>query len=378
MKLPVQEIIVALSLLTLVACGKSTQTQIQNSIKANQEAATYSDWEASEHNPEVLFEEWREEAKTDEESKEDLSKDLCRELSVLAGQSLSVFEHEIESNKNHEILKPCKKKLEKQLDAYYSAQRKDINVSIDAKKSTSSSNNFNFPSNVQLRDVSNGYYGVSADVSPKELVLTFDDGPSGIYTESILRSLREVNAKVIFFHQGKNVRANPDIVKKVAADGHSIGSHSVSHRCLGTRINCQKSNGRLLTFDEAVAEVKGGHQAVADVLGWVDPFFRFPFGENSPELKSFLRSKSVGEFYWSIDSEDWKAQSNENLLRNTLEQIDKRGRGMVLFHDIQRKTAETLPAFLRAVYSRGYSIVLLKAADENARYNSKLVNRRQP
>jgi peptidoglycan/xylan/chitin deacetylase (PgdA/CDA1 family) len=200
-----------------------------------------------------------------------------------------------------------------------------------------------------------------------------------VYTPSILRSLKEVNAKAVFFALGKAVRANPEALKMVAADGHTVGSHSVTHKCIGTRPNCKGSNGgRVMTFAEASAEVRGGHQAVYDTLGFVDPFFRFPFGESSPELKNYLKESSTGEFYWSIDSNDWKAQSNEEMMRNTLEQIDKRGRGIVLFHDIQRKTAETLPAFLRELYSRGYTVVLLKASDANARYNSKLVKKKLP
>ena len=183
----------------------------------------------------------------------------------------------------------------------------------------------------------------------------------------------------MFFALGKSVRANPDALKQVAADGHTVGSHTVTHRCIGSRSICARSNGgRNLTFEEASAEIKGGHQAVYDTLGFVDPFFRFPFGESSPELKNFLKENATGEFYWAIDSNDWRAQSNDDLLKNTLAQIDQRGRGVVLFHDIQRKTAETLPAFLRELYTRGYSVVLLKSSDANARFNSKLVRKKLP
>ncbi len=69
----------------------------------------------------------------------------------------------------------------------------------------------------------------------------------------------------------------------------------------------------MLTFDEAVAEIKGGHQAVFDAVGWVDPFFRFPYGESSNELKKYLKANSVGEFFLNVDSEDWKAQSNASM-----------------------------------------------------------------
>lgn len=362
---------------TLVGCGKSTQGLVTDSVQSNQDAATLGDWESSESHPEVLFSRWREEAK-DPSKAVSLKTEICEALGKLDGQSLTVFEEEIGKAENKELISGCRKDLRDQLNAYYADQRSRLPGTVDARVKTSSQNQFRFPDNVQVRDFSNGYYAVSGDVAKKEVILTFDDGPSGAYTPSILRSLKEVNAKAMFFHLGKSVRANPEIVKQVAAGGHSVGSHSVTHRCLGTRDICARNNGRLLTFDEAVDEIKGGHQAIYDVLGWVDPTFRFPFGETSPELRNFLKSNSVGEFYWSIDSEDWKAQSNEDMLRNTLAQIDQRGRGIVLFHDIQRKTAETLPAFLSELYKRGYSVVVLKPADPSARYNSKLVKKKLP
>lgn len=364
---------------SLIGCGNNTVSKnIQQSVTDNQNAQSLMEWEQSKANPEILFANWRKDFMVDSSQREKLQKDICEELANLDALSLTIFENEIRDQNNRALIIPCKGELISKLESHYIKERSTMQVAVNATKTWASGNNFQFPSNVQKRDTSNGYFAVTGDVARKEVVLTFDDGPSGEYTESILRSLKEVNAKVIFFHMGKNVRLNPDVVKKVAADGHSIGSHSITHACLGTSNNCRKTNGRVFTFDEAVAEIKGGHQAVYDVLGWVDPFFRFPYGESSNELKNYLKMNSTGEFYWSIDSEDWKAQTNENMLKNTLAQLDARGRGIVLFHDIQRKTAEVLPQFLREIYNRGYSVVLLQPADLSVRYNSKLVRKPQP
>jgi peptidoglycan/xylan/chitin deacetylase (PgdA/CDA1 family) len=370
---------VALTSGALVGCGKSASSQISDSVKDNQAAQTKVEWENSPAHPEVLFANWRSEAAKDAETAASLQKEICEKLTALEGEGLSIFEEEINNSENDGLLLSCKPALKEQLEIYYADQRSHLAVAVNANVRVGSKNQFKFPDNVQYRDMSNGYFAVSGDVKPKEVVLTFDDGPNGVYTPSILRTLKEVNAKAVFFALGKAVRANPEALKMVAADGHTVGSHSVDHKCIGTRSNCKGSNGgRVMTFEEASAEIRGGHQAVYDTLGFVDPFFRFPFGESSPELKSFLKDKSTGEFYWSIDSNDWKAQPNDELLSNTLAQIERRGRGIVLFHDIQRRTAETLPAFLRELYSRGYSVVLLKASDANARYNSKLVRKKLP
>ncbi|MNT69450.1 Peptidoglycan-N-acetylmuramic acid deacetylase PdaC [compost metagenome] len=86
----------------------------------------------------------------------------------------------------------------------------------------------------------------------------------------------------------------------------------------------------------------------------------------------------MGEFYWAIDSEDWKSQPNQGMIDNVLRQLELRKRGVILFHDIQRKTAESLPQILKELYNRGYSPVLLQAADPQARFNSKIVKKRVP
>lgn len=367
-----------LAVSSLVGCGSQVGQSVQQAVVDNQNAQSLLEWEQSKANPEVLFAQWRQEFMMDASEREKLKSDLCAELSSLDGQSLTIFENEINDVNNRALVSSCKEELAEKLDAYHAAERSTLAVAVDALSEVRSKNTFQFPTNIQQRDTTNGYFAVTGDVVRKEVIISFDDGPSDLYTESILRSLKEVNAKVIFFHMGKNVRLNPEIVKKVAADGHAVGTHSMTHACLGTSSACRKTNGRVFSFDDAVTEIKGGHQAVYDVLGWVDPFFRFPYGESSPELKNFLRNNSAGEFYWSIDSEDWKAQPNETMLKKTLAQLDARGRGMVLFHDIQRKTAEIMPQFLRELYNRGYSVVLLQSSDASARYNSKLVRKKLP
>lgn len=367
-----------LSATSLVGCGSQIGTSVRQAVTVNQEAKSLVEWENSEANPEVLFANWRHEFMLDSSKREALKADLCSELKSLDGQALSIFENEIRDENNRALLGSCKGDLLTQIEEYFDQERATMAVPGHALRPLNSKNSFSFPDNVQKRDTSKGYYAVSGDVARKEVILTFDDGPNGIYTDAILRALKEVNAKAIFFHMGKAVRSNPDIVKRVAADGHAIGTHSTTHACLGTSAGCRKTNGRNLTFEEAMDEIKGGHQAVQDVLGWVDPFFRFPYGEGSPELKNALKAYSTGEFFWSIDSNDWRAQTNENLLRTTLEALEARGRGIVLFHDIQRRTAEIMPQFLRELYIRGYSVVLLQAADPSARYNSKLVKKTLP
>lgn len=370
--------LVVLGLLT--GCGNKTGSEIQQAVDDNKTAKTKKEWEQSPYNPEVLFEKWHYEFKTDKSKQQRIKEDICQALLALDSESLSIFENEMNKPQNKPLLTKCASKLKSRIDGYYKRQREKMDVFTDVNQpSEGSGNNFQFPKNVQTRDFTNGYIAKKGDVADKEVILTFDDGPSEQYTASILQSLKEVKAKAIFFQLGKNARLYPEMVRKVVAAGHGIGSHSINHTCLGNGNVCRKYNGRILSKDEAVAEITGGHQAVYDVTGMIDPFFRFPYGESSPELVQYLKENSVGEFLWTVDSEDWRAQPNATLLERTLQQLYANGnRGIILFHDIQRRTAEILPQFLRELYSRGYSVVLLQSSDPTARFNSKLVKRRLP
>jgi peptidoglycan/xylan/chitin deacetylase (PgdA/CDA1 family) len=361
---------------TLSACGNKVSEEIRGTIKVNQTAASIYEWETSPSHPEVVFEKWRGELASGDRNS--LQSQICSELKALDGLSLTIFEQEIKEEINQPLLMSCKKDLLAQLERHYTAERATMKIQVNALKVTASGNDFQFPTNVQKRDVSNGYYARAGDVARKEVILSFDDGPSE-YTPSILQSLKEVNAKAHFFSMGKNIRRNPEVYKQVGADGHAMGTHSITHRCLTPSVVCQKLlNGKTLTYDEALEEIRGGHQAAFDALGWVEPFFRFPYGEWTPELRNFLNTNSIAEFAWNMDSEDWKAQTNEEILSKSLAQLEEKGRGIILFHDIQRRTAEIMPQFLRELYNRGFSVVLLQPTDATARYNSKLVKKPVP
>lgn len=349
--------------LGIVACTKPVQKEFSAAVEANQKAKSILEWDSSDENPRNLFKRLRDEAK----SNKDLGKEICAGLLVLSGQDLSLFEGEIDKPDNQQLLNSCRDQLKKNLENYWRDQKKLLD---------SSGFKFRFQPRTVKRDLSKGYRAATGDVQPKELVLTFDDGPHAENTPRILDILRAVDAKAMFFSVGPHVRENSAIIRRAAAEGHAVGSHSLTHRCLANNATCTKANsGRALSYEEALAEIRGGHQAVYDVLGLVDPFFRFPYGESDSSLAKYLADRQVAQMYWNIDSTDWKAQSNSDLLKTVLTQIDKSQRGIILFHDTQRRTLEILPEFLKTTYQRGYTLVVLQSMDEKARYNSQLVTK---
>jgi len=348
----------------IAACTRPVHRQILESVEVNKKARSVVEWESASENPKSLFEKFRKEGKDNSE----LGADICAGLRGLKGQELTLFESEINRAENSSLLKSCREQLKIELEKYWLEQKELLQSTMNL--------NFQFQPRVEKRDLSKGYRAATGDVQPKELILTFDDGPDAELTPKILSILKKVNAKVMFFPLGKQIQMNPQTLSMMALEGHPIGSHSNSHRCLANNPICTKANfGAALSSDEAIAEIRGGHQEVYNVLGYVEPFFRFPYGESDAALAKYLADRQVAQMYWSIDSTDWKAQSNPELLANVLAQIDQSQRGIVLFHDVQRRTLEVLPKFLRAIYDRGYTLVILQSLDENARYNSQLVTK---
>jgi len=367
--------LLALSLVSILAlsCDRPAAFQVQDDIRAsltaNQSAKTLYDWHTSENNSEALFKRWQE-SKLEPEI-------ICQGFTNKNGQELSLFEEEIKSDEYRNLVAPCRDLLIEKIEKYWIQEKRKLNLSakeepIPTPAPIPTPLPFRFPNNRQTRDVSKGYKTFSGGLAPKEVILTFDDGPHSSYTDRILATLDSVNAKALFFAMGKNVKPRGNILRRVGNSGHSIGSHSVDHKCLPNKPACEKNNGKVLTTAEALAEIRGGHQAIKDALGWVDPFFRFPYGESSPELSNFLKNNSVGEFAWSIDSEDWRATTPLDMLTNTITAVEKRNGGIILMHDIHRKTAEVLPELLTQLYYKGYSVVLVRSANPWDRRNSKL------
>lgn len=366
-------------LIILSGCGATTESKIASSVRDNSAAATQTEWELSENHPEKLFLDFRNEIK---DSDLNAKKEICDHLNKIDIEKLTIFENEIRSSLNKNLLEGCAADLKSKLDKYWKKQRQIMDVSLDTLNDSSKDAAMKFPSNVQKRDTSNGYKAVYGDVGRKEVILTFDDGPHGTYTQTILDALAAFNAKAIFFAQGMMVKAHPELVKKEALGGHAVGSHSMTHACLGTSRICDNHNikhiGHKLSREEAIAEIRGGHQQVYNALGFVEPFFRFPYGESSSDIVSYLYEHGTANFMWAIDSNDWKAQSNGTMLANLLSNLEARQRGIILMHDVQRKTAEVLPQLLKELYIRGYSVVLLQSTDANAKYNSQLVTKTIP
>lgn len=187
----------------------------------------------------------------------------------------------------------------------------------------------------------------------KEVVLTFDDGPWQTTTPMVLKALADECVKAVFFPIGKHATYYPEILKQVAAAGHTIGGHTWAHIAL---------TSKKLTAQQRKDEIEKGFSAVKWALGSAPaPFFRAPALQHPPEIVTYLGERNMAIFSCDIDSFDFKTRKSEQVITNVMTKLDKLGKGIILMHDFQKHTAEALPTLLRRLKAGGYKVVLMKA-----------------
>ena len=186
----------------------------------------------------------------------------------------------------------------------------------------------------------------------KEVVLTFDDGPQKYTTEAVLKALKDECVKATFFSIGKMALGYPEIIREVSKAGHTVGTHTWSHKAIG----------KLKTFEDGKDEIERGFSAVHRAVGGpIAPFFRFPTLVDTSEAVAYLGKRNIAMFSTDIDSVDYKHQTVDHLVTSLMQKLDKRGKGILLMHDIHKRTAQALPIILAQLKAKGYKIVHMTA-----------------
>ncbi|MBQ1719920.1 MAG: polysaccharide deacetylase family protein [Bacteroidales bacterium] len=177
----------------------------------------------------------------------------------------------------------------------------------------------------------------------KVVYITFDDGPTPDVTEQILEVLDKYSVKASFFCCGQNADANPELLKKIADEGHTIGYHSYSHKDI---LKTKPS--------EWLADVER-KSALSDVKLFRPPYGRILF-RHYRSLKS--RYKFV---FWDVMSYDYDVERSPESIMSLLEKSVREG-SVVVFHDkgkCKENTLAVLPQFIELMKSKGYSFGVL-------------------
>jgi len=189
-------------------------------------------------------------------------------------------------------------------------------------------------------------------LADREVVLTFDDGPHPPTTSKVLAALAQQCVRATFFLIGLHAAQHPDMVKRIAREGHTIGHHTFSHPFMA-RIPFEKAKGEI---DRGIAADEMALKGISSTTPST-PFFRFPYFESTPALLDLLESRGIVVFGADLWASDWMEITPEQELKLVTERLAAAGKGIILFHDPKARTAAIMPAFLRYLRENGYRVV---------------------
>ncbi len=198
---------------------------------------------------------------------------------------------------------------------------------------------------------------------PKTVLLTFDDGPHPRYTDRVLAVLARYGLSGVFFEVGQNIGSvgadgkvkthkGADISRRIEAQGSALANHSFTHA------NLPKLDDKAL--DD---EIDHTEELLREVDPKVPPLFRPPYGARTNHILSMLGEKNLRSIQWNIDSEDWADPVAASVAQRVIDETDRQGRGIILFHDIHDRAIDALPTVIDTLKERGYKFARWNGSD---------------
>ncbi|MDT2818020.1 polysaccharide deacetylase family protein [Vagococcus lutrae] len=186
----------------------------------------------------------------------------------------------------------------------------------------------------------------------KSVALTFDDGPNDSTTLKILNTLKNENVPATFFMLGTQAERYPNVVKKIADEGHELANHSYNHPDLTT-----------LPAEQVREQIINTQVAIYEASGVLPKYVRPPYGSVNYETAVAIGKPIMN---WSVDSLDWKAKDKKKIIEDV--KTSTHNQGIILMHDIHEQSAEALPDIITELKKQGYQFKTV----------SELVNQSEP
>lgn len=197
---------------------------------------------------------------------------------------------------------------------------------------------------VKMEDVREACGYVSASATPVEapkIALTFDDGPSTAWTPALLDGLKERGVKATFFLIGENADKNPEIVKRMAEEGHLIGNHTYHHVEL-TKVS----------ENEARLELADTSAVIVRITGKEPEYMRPPFGAWQRKLEQEIQMLPV---LWTIDPLDWTTENQDEIVNKVVTEAEEND--IILLHDCYKSSIEAGLRIVDILQEEGFVFV---------------------
>ncbi|MCM1105924.1 MAG: polysaccharide deacetylase family protein [Blautia sp.] len=180
---------------------------------------------------------------------------------------------------------------------------------------------------------------------PKQIAITFDDGPNAVYTEKLLEGLKKRDVKATFFLLGSEVEEYPELVEKINDDGHLIGVHSYRHVNFGE-----------IGDEAAMKQIDAAREAIYAVTGEYTGYIRPPYGCWKDSLNDKV---PMIEVLWDVDPLDWAATDSDVVAQRILKAVDKGGT-IILLHDASGSSVQAAFTVIDALTEQGYEFVTVE------------------
>lgn len=189
----------------------------------------------------------------------------------------------------------------------------------------------------------NGAAYISGSVKEErpKIALTFDDGPSSLYTGKLLDGLKERNVKATFFLIGENAKENPGLVKRLDEEGHLIGNHTYHHVEI-TRVSDEKARKEIKDTDDVIYKIIGKH------VGYMRP----PFGLWQKNLEQEM---DVLPVMWTVDPLDWTTENVDEIVNKVV--TEAKENDIILLHDCYGSSVEAALRIVDILQKEGYEFV---------------------
>ena len=189
-----------------------------------------------------------------------------------------------------------------------------------------------------------GAYALTEDDS--RIIISFDQGYENGYTAKILDTLRDKGVSAIFFLTGDYAKKEPELVKRMIAEGHTLGNHGMTHASLPT-----------LSDDKAKDEIMSLHNFVLNNYGYEMQYFRFPCGEYSEHSLEIVNGCGYKTLFWSFAYKDWLTDS-QPLPGDGLKKLTESAHGgeILLLHSVSSTNAAILGEVIDNFRAKGFTV----------------------